>query len=213
MNANEYIRAACRTEKVPMLRTTTVLNFERGAPVPLIEYSVPGITSRDGGGIRRLHSALGMCTEISELKYALMYKDSVNLVEELGDILWYWAIGIDSLPDPWDFVGEKRIASTSPFISFDEAIDKLLHDVCDWADMVRKEVIHEREIPMADLRSTLDRIYYAVQVACRASGTFTLERVMERNIGKLRVRFPEKYDGFRFDERDLEAERKELEKD
>jgi hypothetical protein len=45
---------------------------------------------------------------------------------------------------------------------------------------------------------------------CEAVGIPPIQ-VMRRNIAKLRVRFPNKYDGVRFDQRDLEGERRALE--
>ena len=59
--------------------------------------------------------------------------------------------------------------------------------------------------------ATLREVWRGVGDVCRA---FRIEReaVMERNIAKLRERFPAQYDGVRFEERNLAAERAVLER-
>lgn len=54
--------------------------------------------------IRLLHACMGICTEGGELTDALKKElfygkeaDSVNLIEELGDVLWYVALAADEL--------------------------------------------------------------------------------------------------------------------
>lgn len=62
-------------------------------------------------GFRLLHAAMGMTTEAGEfmdaLKKSFFYNralDRTNLLEELGDILWYMAIALDALDS--DFAAE-----------------------------------------------------------------------------------------------------------
>lgn len=54
--------------------------------------------------LRLLHASMGLCTEAGEfadqLKKYIFYRkdlDEINLIEELGDILWYMAISLDAL--------------------------------------------------------------------------------------------------------------------
>jgi len=98
-----------------------------------------------GKDVRLLHAAMGMQTEAGEFTDALKKHffcgkelDRVNLVEELGDQLWYIAVAIDALDS-------------------------------------------------------------------------TMEEVMDKVIRKLAVRYPEKFTDINAIERDLDAERKELE--
>jgi NTP pyrophosphatase (non-canonical NTP hydrolase) len=58
----------------------------------------------DNGAIRLLHTALGLASEAGEfvdaLKKHLFYGkeiDAINLLEELGDHLWYIGIGLNEL--------------------------------------------------------------------------------------------------------------------
>jgi len=66
--------------------------------------------------VRLLHAAMGMCTEAGEfmdaLKKHVFYGrpiDQVNLMEELGDLLWYIAIAASELGFPLDGIMERNI--------------------------------------------------------------------------------------------------------
>lgn len=66
--------------------------------------------------IRILHGIMGLVTESGELmdavKKSIFYEkelDRVNLVEELGDIMWYMAILIDALDTSFEEVATKNI--------------------------------------------------------------------------------------------------------
>ena len=59
---------------------------------------------QDPGTVRLLHAMIGLCTEAGEFQDALKKKifygkelDKPNLVEELGDLMWYMAIAADEL--------------------------------------------------------------------------------------------------------------------
>lgn len=67
--------------------------------------------------IRLNHVADGLCTEAGEFKDAMkkyVYYgknlDSVNLMEEIGDIFWYLAIACDQLGIDFNYVQEQNIA-------------------------------------------------------------------------------------------------------
>ena len=67
--------------------------------------------------VRLLHAALGMHTESAEfadaLKKNIFYGkplDTVNLAEEIGDLLWYVAIASDALAIPLEKILENNIA-------------------------------------------------------------------------------------------------------
>ena len=76
------------------------------------------IASRLSGkhAIRLLHGSCGIATEAGELldtikKYAFYGKeiDTVNVVEEVGDLMWYCAIILDELNVDFEDVMEKNI--------------------------------------------------------------------------------------------------------
>lgn len=84
MNDNEFVKGALLTESNDFKRIASDLDSEKN--------------------IRLLHAGMGMVTEAGEfldqLKKVIFYgkeMDEVNLVEELGDLLWYMAIAVDEL--------------------------------------------------------------------------------------------------------------------
>ena len=71
---------------------------------------------KDKRAIRLLHGSCGIATEAGELldtikKYAFYGKeiDTVNLVEEIGDLMWYSAIILDELNVDFEDVMNKNI--------------------------------------------------------------------------------------------------------
>lgn len=199
----EYIDAAVRTEKVPQFEI-------------FIEGKVPGghlMQTSSAAGItgelkvRLLHSALGMMTEIRELQEALEKRDWVNVGEEVGDVLWYWAVAMRALRI-------EHVAQVPPTKTWVRAETRtgrpLIEAICAWGDLVRRDAIHAKGMKPEDAAAALGEIWGQVYVLCTAC-ELDVGDVMRRNIAKLRVRFPEKYDGVRFDQRDLEAERAVLE--
>lgn len=96
MNANQYLNAALRTESTPEMF---------------------GPTERARMLARLLHAAIGMCTESGELQDALKKQliygkelDAVNVVEEIGDQLWYIAIALDAVGSTFEEAFDKNIA-------------------------------------------------------------------------------------------------------
>jgi NTP pyrophosphatase (non-canonical NTP hydrolase) len=70
----------------------------------------------DKRAIRLLHGSCGLATEAGELldtikKYAFYGKeiDTVNVIEEVGDLMWYCAIILDELDVEFEDVMEKNI--------------------------------------------------------------------------------------------------------
>ena len=80
MNTHDFINASIRTE-APQDETKVAAEM-----------------------MRQLHAAIGISTEAGELldafKKSLFYKrplDKVNVLEEVGDLLWYIALLLDSM--------------------------------------------------------------------------------------------------------------------
>lgn len=68
------------------------------------------------GRERLLHAGIGLATESGEfldaLKKSIFYGkelDTVNLKEELGDVLWYMAIAMDALGTDFETEMEKNM--------------------------------------------------------------------------------------------------------
>lgn len=92
MTPTEYIKAALRTESAKWL----------------------SIATQDA---RVLHAAIGICTEAGELldvvKKFLFYgkePETTNMIEEVGDVLWYVAILCDVLGVSLENIMARNIA-------------------------------------------------------------------------------------------------------
>lgn len=92
MTPEEYVAGALKTE------------------APTLDAAV-----RTSDCIRLLHAGMGFCTEAGEfqdaLKRFIFYGktvDETNLVEELGDLMWYIAIACDALGVSLEEVMEKN---------------------------------------------------------------------------------------------------------
>lgn len=81
---------------------------------------------------RLFHSIIGIATESTELVESLTNEsiDTVNILEEFGDLSWYQAIGIDTLMADWEQVLDVNIEKLqkkrykSKTFTADEAINR-----------------------------------------------------------------------------------------
>jgi len=102
MTPTEYVRQALRSES----------NYNDIANNLL----TPQTANPDATKCRLLHGALGLVTEAGEIadvmKKKLAYNkpiDGINLLEELGDVMWYVAIMVDALDTSIEEVMELNI--------------------------------------------------------------------------------------------------------
>lgn len=147
-----------------------------------------------------LHMFLGVNTEIGEVldvfKKNLAYGkeiDRVNLEEEIGDICWYFAnqmtfeeydIDFEITSIMEDYSNLNQIEMCYQLFEFSRLFNV---EDSSWFDLWQE---------LYDLASALN---------------IDLHKALERNINKLKVRFPEKFTQENALNRDLEAERKILE--
>jgi len=78
------------------------------------------------------------------------------------------------------------------------------------ADAMKKNLAYRKELDTVNIKEELGDLMFYIQMACNHFG-FKLEDVIETNIRKLQRRYPEGFDTFRALNRDLIAEREELE--
>jgi hypothetical protein len=196
-----YVQNAVRTEKVPYFKLPVDIHVH--GQILLTKPRMQGIIGETR--VRLLHSALGMSTEIIELRYAIERGDRVNVLEGLGDVLWYWAIGLDAL-NLRDFDDPD---AEPLFLGSLESERRLVAYICLWADLIRRHAIHAKDLNPNSALTALRDIWRGVGEVCHAFG-ISRDAVMDRNIAKLRARFPAQYDGVRFEVRDLVVERQVL---
>lgn len=100
MSPEEYVQLALRTE----------------APSAIARNMIEAEPWGESLSLRVVHAALGLQDEVGEIAKAtkshLFYGaplDTVNLVEEVGDALWYLALLCDALKVPMSFVMDRNI--------------------------------------------------------------------------------------------------------
>lgn len=168
-------------------------------------------TCPDMGSIHQnlAHMGLGLTSELSELEDAMESGDIVNYTEEIADVKWYAA--------NWCTFRGYDLSQFDTEISDDEVEQfKSLSWYCaELADLAKKLFAYRKEIPQTTELTLLHGLVSVVKLEFEMieeiSG-ITLEQALQNNIDKLKVRYPDKFSEECAINRNLEAERKELEK-
>ena len=160
------------------------------------------------GGIKLdlAHMVLGMNTEIVELREAIRNKDSVNIQEELSDFLWYFC-NYKNFRGYSEYIYGEQEPMSNPMIVY-----KLYDRVAELQDLIKKFVAYNKEINTEIELFLLNEIYQYILTIVYSYGV-DIEDGLEKNIAKLKKRYPEKFDENLAVNRDLETERKILEGD
>ena len=154
----------------------------RGQFEIFIEGKVPGghlMQTSSAAGItgelkvRLLHSALGMMTEIRELQEALEKRDWVNVGEEVGDVLWYWAVAMRALRI-------EHVAQVPPTKTWVRAETRtgrpLIEAICAWGDLVRRDAIHAKGMKPEDAAAALGPCGQRPRTATEPARSYTSNR-------------------------------------
>jgi NTP pyrophosphatase (non-canonical NTP hydrolase) len=148
--------------------------------------------------LNQLHCAIGISTEIAEFMEAVANDDIVNGNEELGDILWYTA-------------NLARITHTSAWLPIQNNtmqvfVDEWLVGVQELLDHYKKAVYYGSDV---DKQYVATHIQQILTICCGiANNTDTdIHDILDKNINKLRVRYPEKFTQDAAENRNLDAER------
>ena len=197
--------------------TTGALRTE-STLIPLTTYV------EDRGLSNRLyHAILGLCTEMHEVYDAIELKDpntwdNVNILEEFGDQFWYLAIAADELKITKqinDFKVESVDNATlcNPmskyiFIKSLRQLQAGLLDTC------KKVMFYGKQLDLEVVKENIFTQYLMLRanIVLISQDEETIDSVMHINLAKLKQRYPEKFDGYKAEIRDLDAERKILEK-
>lgn len=147
------------------------------------------------------HMILGFYSEYNELMSAERNMDLVNYGEELTDFQWYFANYCTMREYNFDNIYETMIENR---VSLEELFSKL-------ADHIKKFIAYDKRIDKIDERDLLQQIAYALYEKYRIH-QLDMNQCLQNNIDKLQIRFPNKFTKSDALNRDLEAERRELEK-
>lgn len=144
-----------------------------------------------------LHAGYGLVTEIGEIadifKRHIFYGkdiDIVNLKEEIGDAMWYLAIGIHARGIELELVQKSSKDYLSGQDSLTDSQNMLM--MADNASYVLFSHYKDDSLAKTEEILYLSTLYHCLQCLCHING-FTLEEAMDLNIQKLRKRYP---DGF-----------------
>ena len=153
---------------------------------------------------RLLHAAMGLVTEIGELYETTC---ELHLAEELGDICWYLALGLDALGVNWDdveIIPEDDFFKAVRGETSDQTLVILSSELL---DMLKKFIFYGREIQLEKAASHLVMMKNALHWALIYSNPdLTLEMITEANMKKLKARYPDKFTEQAANVRDVNAE-------
>lgn len=192
----DYQREAQRTKSV-------------GFHINRMEESVGQFIYRD-----MLHAAIGMVTEAGELLEAFNGDgplDLVNLDEEAGDFLWYLAIYAEARHTTFDRLTEAYDPPLfeRPRENFTIALQLMILSAR-VLDTFKKSLFYGKPVNFSTADAIVAACLMMIESYAKSRAT-TVTALAERNLRKLRTRFPEKFDDQRALFRNLDAERETLE--
>lgn len=168
----------------------------------------PGLQSEP---VDLAHMVLGMCSEFSELLLAKSKNDDINISEEIADTFWYLSnycnIRNYSLQELW----ETSELQLELFDLNQYNINNYFYCLAELQDLVKKNLAYGKVIDTKKEIDCLLSYMISMRVLWR-DVNFDLEKSLENNINKLKIRFPDKFTKENAINRDLEKERIELEK-
>jgi NTP pyrophosphatase (non-canonical NTP hydrolase) len=147
------------------------------------------------------HMVLGINSEISELEEAIFINDDkTNISEEISDIFWYIA-------NLYTFLGEELKEEYKGKRPCEYAIELLYSTTSKLQDKAKKYIAYNRDFDYSDLKE--------IEIALWGLSNFLGIDVyigLQNNIDKLKIRYPDKFNDKNATQRNLEKERKTLEK-
>jgi len=173
----------------------------------LPEYQSSTIRTLAYTGDKRLdlaHMVLGVHSEFHEFQDAIENNDPVNIGEEIADKFWY----ISNHCNFRNYSLQELYDQTAPVNS---TTRPLSYYTSKWQDILKKEIIYNKQINLVEEKIQIVSILSILKHAIKTFN-LDLEVILENNINKLKIRYPDKFSEDLANNRDLESERKELEK-
>ena len=150
---------------------------------------------------RVCHAVIGFHTEVDEYIMARDKFDTINILEELGDMLWYIAIlhhdceldfTIDHSEDDY-----KMVCTNDGLI-------------LDGLDLVKKTMFYGKELDVPLLIRIFSINYLTIKRLIETNG-YDIATIMSANIQKLQLRYPNRFNLEDADSRQLQHERAVIE--
>lgn len=132
--------------------------------------------------IQLVHAIFGISGEIGEIIQDL--EDRANVIQEVGDILWYVAIALDAID--FDFEDLEYTVDVS------HTYDDLTIQTSIAVDIVKRHIFYKSEFNFEKFLLAIGGIMSALY-GIAEEYRFNLEKAMELNIAKLKSRYPEKF--------------------
>jgi MazG nucleotide pyrophosphohydrolase domain len=155
-------------------------------------------------GVEQLHCMVGVTSEMEELWEAIEKNDTVNIAEEMCDILYYLVVYCKKRNISLDLVEMAyQESNTEEMFSFNQLY---LYNSA-WQDAAKKIIFYNREISETfALMMIFEELFKLA-----ALKEINLYEFMERLINKLKARYAGKFDQARANNRNLDIEREILE--
>ena len=175
-------------------------------------------STKDSNTFERLdHGIVGLMSEIFELNHAIVKEDKVNILEELGDMLWYTALMVNALFPDKDVINDGSLGqpdpstiaefSTGDMLGISVAIANLISLMADW---YKKVTFYKLDINKESMVRWIETMLGLINFLIYTNGS-TSSQVMKTNIDKLKARYEGGFSKEKVQERDLDKERKILE--
>lgn len=160
------------------------------------------------------HMALGMVSELSELQIALRNSDQTNIMEELGDICWYLIntsdlLGIDFGAIAYEEYKNKVSNIFNHNIQGLTDFEKLCFLISEVSNLVKRFLAYDKDYELETFKVLLYGIYLKVDDVADF-WLINFDIILQKNIQKLAIRYPEKFTEYHALNRDLDSEYKTL---
>ncbi len=169
------------------------------------QRTCPSLGSKE---LDHAHMIYGMVSELEELDNAIANQDRVNIGEELTDIHWYLSNyarmnNISYLELPY--------TTYNLIIEHEDYFKELAMTLSKLCDKEKRELAYKKEFDWVEKRYIISTVFHLLEDIYKFWDLYP-NKCMQNNIDKLRKRYPEKFTEEKALNRDLDSERKELEK-
>lgn len=152
-----------------------------------------------------LHATMGILTEIEELLDNHIGKsDPTNILEEVGDVLWYLAI--IGREYNMDFPTDIPLSNEDPM----KIVVSTIKQTCKLLDFLKKKLYYNKPINDESFKQITTIIMVLIQ-SYMNHHNIEIKGSFDINISKLKARYGDKFTSERAINRDLKVEREILE--